>query len=122
MSCWKLGDVADKVKIHLRLSGETMTWVDVLHQLILILPLLIVAPDTADHSFQFFFLATRVGKWCQRGYREDGIKSFFKGLYLDFDGLVEGVVKNEVYVVLGVIEGYFLVFTSGDELYLFVLG
>ena len=47
-------------------------------------------------------------KWCQRLDREYLIESFFEALDLDLDRIMEGVVQNQIDVVLDIFDRHLL--------------
>lgn len=93
-----------------------MVWLNVSHKVFLALPLRFTASNTTNYSLKLALCAAWMyerGEWRNR---EDWIKAFSERLYLNFNCLVESVVKNEVYVVLCVLKSYLTVRSSRDQL------
>lgn len=95
---------------------ESMVWLDVLSQLLLVLPLAISAFDSTYYVLKLLLSAVGMSKGRQRGDRENCIEALLESLDLDLYSLVEGVVENQVHVVLSILEGHIKILASVDQL------
>ena len=82
----------------------SMIWVNIFHELLLILPLGISAADSAYNCFKFTIWATGMGERSERWNWEDSVKPLPECLHLDLDGLMESVVQHQIDIILGVLE------------------
>jgi len=62
-----------------------------LHQFLMVKPLGIAALDATNHSFKLSFLTAWVCKGCKWRNREYRVETLFECLYLQLNGLMEGV-------------------------------
>ena len=81
-----------------------MIWLNVLHQLLSVLPLLIVGVNSAHELLYFIFWTAWLQEWLHGGDWEDGVETFFECLHLNLHSFMERIVQHKIYVILSIFQ------------------